>query len=30
MEGELGIIPAERTVNVDPWNLIRVIPAEEE
>lgn len=29
MEGELGIIPAERTINVDPWNLIRVIPAEE-
>jgi len=29
-EGELGCGPAERTVSVDPLNLIRVIPAEGE
>jgi len=27
-EGELGVCPAERTVGVDPLNLIQVILAE--
>ena len=27
-EGELGDSPAERTLCVDPWNLIQVILAE--
>jgi len=29
-EGELGVSLAERTISVDPWNLIWLIPAEGE